>query len=335
MNPRDAPMSVILSRAPLRISLGGGGTDLPSYYVNHEGYVLAGAIDKYVYMLIHDIFQRRYRMKYSATEEVDTPREIKHPILREVLARHWTGNPLEIASVADVPSGTGMGSSGAFTVCLLRGLAYARRTTIAPGPLAEAACEIEIDVLREPVGKQDQYVAAHGGICAYTFRRDGSVDVDPLALDAYTLRHLKDQLLLFYTGQARSASEVLLDQNQRSLNDDQTMIRNLHVTKELGWKSRDLLVAGDVEGYAELMHEHWMHKRKRSSGIANERIDHLYDVARDSGVIGGKLVGAGGGGFLLVYSARPEETRSAMAGEDAQELPFDFEFGGAYASEYA
>ena len=139
---RDEPaMSVILSRAPLRISLGGGGTDLPSYYGNHEGFVLAGAIDKYVYMLIHDIFQRRYRMKYSAIEEVDTPEEIQHPILREVLVRHWKGNPLEIASVADVPAGTGMGSSGAFTVCLLRGLSYARRTTIAPGPLAEAACD--------------------------------------------------------------------------------------------------------------------------------------------------------------------------------------------------
>jgi D-glycero-alpha-D-manno-heptose-7-phosphate kinase len=327
-------MSVILSRAPLRISLGGGGTDLPSYYLNHEGYVLAGAIDKYVYMLIHDIFQRRFRMKYSETEEVDTPAEIKHPILREVLVRHWTGNPLEIASVADVPSGTGMGSSGAFTVCLLRGLAYARRTTIAPGPLAEAACEIEIDVLREPVGKQDQYVAAHGGICAYTFRRDGGVDVEPLALDADTRRHLRDQLLLFYTGQARSASHVLSDQNQRSLEDDPTMIHNLHVTKELGLRSRDLLVAGDAEGYAALMHEHWMHKRARSAGMANERIDHLYDVARSNGVIGGKLVGAGGGGFLLVYSAHPEETRLAMAREGAQELPFDFEFGGAYASEY-
>jgi D-glycero-alpha-D-manno-heptose-7-phosphate kinase len=327
-------MSVILSRAPLRISLGGGGTDLPSYYLNHEGFVLAGAIDKYVYMLIHDVFQRRYRMKYSVTEEVDTPREIRHPILREVLLRHWSGDPLEIASVADVPAGTGMGSSGAFTVCLLRGLAYARRTTIAPGPLAEAACEIEIDVLGEPVGKQDQYVAAHGGICAYSFRRDGSVEVEPLALDPTTLRHLKDQLLLFYTGMDRSASQVLSDQDRRSLDGDPEMIENLHVTKQLGWKSRDLLLAGDVEGYAELMHQHWMHKRKRSAGMANERIDFLYEVARKNGALGGKLVGAGGGGFILVYSANPEETRRAMAQEDAQELQFEFEFGGAYASEY-
>jgi D-glycero-alpha-D-manno-heptose-7-phosphate kinase len=285
-------------------------------------------------MLIHDIFQRRYRMKYSAIEEADTPAEINHPLLREVLLRHWNGNPLEIASVADVPAGTGMGSSGAFTVCLLRGLAYARRTTIAPGPLAEAACEIEIDVLKEPVGKQDQYVAAHGGICAYSFKHDGGVQVEPLALDAATLRHLRDQMLLFYTGQARSASQVLSDQDRRSLSGDPAMLKNLHVTKELGLKSRDLLIAGDVEGYADLMHEHWMHKRERSAGMANERIDSLYSLARSNGVLGGKLVGAGGGGFLLVYSARPEETRRAMEGAGAQELPFDFEFGGAYASEY-
>src|SRR5271163_3666198 len=160
---------MIISRSPLRISLGGGGTDLPSYYRQHEGFLVAGAIDKYVYMLIHTVFQRRYRMKYSEMEEVDEVREIRHPILRETLLRHWRGSPLEIASVADVPAGTGMGSSGAYTVCLLKGLAYARRTAITAGALAEAACEIEIDVLGEPAGKQDPYVAAHGGICAYTF----------------------------------------------------------------------------------------------------------------------------------------------------------------------
>jgi D-glycero-alpha-D-manno-heptose-7-phosphate kinase len=285
-------------------------------------------------MLIHDVFQRRYRMKYSAIEEVESPADIQHPILREVLVRHWKGNPLEIASVADVPAGTGMGSSGAFTVCLLRGLAYARRTTIVPANLAEAACHIEIDVLREPVGKQDQYVAAHGGICAYTFERDGSVQVESLALELSTLHHLRNQLLLFYTGMARSASKILSDQDQRSIEGESQMIENLHRTKQLGWKSRDLLVAGDVEGYADLMHEHWMHKRERSPGMANERIDSLYEIARKSGVIGGKLVGAGGGGFLLLYSARPEETRRAMAKEGADELSFDFEFGGAHASEY-
>src|ERR1700716_3959158 len=170
---------MITTRSPLRISLGGGGTDLPSYYAEHGGFLVAGAIDKYIYMLMHTVFQRRYKMKYSDTEDVDEVSEISHPILRETLLRHWRGNPLEIASVADVPAGTGMGSSGAFTVSLLKGLAHARRTAIAQGALAESACEIEIDVLEEPCGKQDPYVAAHGGICAYTFAPDGSVTVEP------------------------------------------------------------------------------------------------------------------------------------------------------------
>ena len=328
-------MSVIFSRAPLRISLGGGGTDLPSYYREHGGFLVSGAIDKYVYMLTHTVFQRRYRMKYSELEEVDEIGEIHHPILRETLLRHWRGNPLEIASVADVPAGTGMGSSGAYAVCLLRGLAQARHTSITPGELAEAACEIEIGVLGEPVGKQDPYVAAHGGICAYTFHADGRVDVEPLELDEETLRRLRDQLLLFYTGAARSASKVLADQDRRSKAGDVQMLQNLHRTKELGHRSCELLRAGELEAYAELMHEHWEHKRSRSPGMTAEHIDRLYELARRSGAIGGKLVGAGGGGFLLVFARRPEETRQAMAAAGASELAFDFEFGGAYAGEYA
>ncbi len=328
-------MSVIFSRAPLRISLGGGGTDLPSYYREHGGFLVSGAIDKYVYMLTHTVFQRRYRMKYSELEEVDEVSQIRHPILREALARHWRGNPLEIASVADVPAGTGMGSSGAYTVCLLKGLAQARQTSITAGALAEAACEIEIDVLGEPVGKQDQYVAAHGGICAYTFNPDDSVEVEPLELEPGVLRRLRDQLLLFYTGEARSASRVLADQDERSRAADQQMLDNLHATKDLGRRSCDLLRKGDLDAYAELMHEHWENKRRRSPGMTDEHIDRLYTLARRSGCLGGKLVGAGGGGFLLVYAKQPEDTRQAMAAAGAFELAFEFEFGGAYASEHA
>jgi D-glycero-alpha-D-manno-heptose-7-phosphate kinase len=328
-------MSVIFSRAPLRIPLGGGGTDLPSYYEEFEGFLLAGAIDKYVYMLVHTVFQRRYRMKYSEIEEVDNISEIRHPILRETLLRHWRGNPLEIASVADVPAGTGMGSSGAYTVCLLKALAHARCTSITPGALAEAACHIELEVLNEPVGKQDQYVAAHGGICAYTFQKNGQVFVEPLELSTETLRRLREHLLLFYTGEARSASAVLSDQDSRSRSGDKSMIENLHRTKQLGYESRKLLETGDLNSYAELMHEHWVNKRQRSPGMANPRIDHLYNTARGAGAIGGKLIGAGGGGFLLVYTPHPEQTRQAMVLSDAPELTFDFEYGGAYASEHA
>jgi D-glycero-alpha-D-manno-heptose-7-phosphate kinase len=328
-------MSVIFSRAPLRISLGGGGTDLPSYYREHGGFVVSGAIDKYVYMLTHTVFQRVYLMKYAQTEVVDEPAQIQHPILREALLRYWRGNPLEIASVADVPAGTGMGSSGAFAVCLLKALAQARSVSIAPGALAEAACEIEIDILQEPVGKQDPYVAAHGGICSYTFNPDGTVDVAPLELTPDTLRRLRDNLLLFYTGEARAASAVLGDQDERSRRGDEEMLANLHATKEMGHRSRALLLAGDVEGYAELMHEHWQNKRRRSPGMTSARVDELYTLARRSGAIGGKLVGAGGGGFLLVYATHPADTRQAMAAAGVQELGFTFEFAGAQALEYA
>jgi D-glycero-alpha-D-manno-heptose-7-phosphate kinase len=286
-------------------------------------------------MLMHTVFQRRYKMKYSETEEVDEIKQIQHPILRETLARHWRGNPLEIASVADVPAGTGMGSSGAFTAALLKGLAHARRTSITQGALAESACEIEIEILHEPCGKQDPYVAAHGGICAYTFNSDGSVEVEPLELSSQTLRALREQLLLFYTGEARSASAVLSDQDERTKTGDAEMLENLHRTKEIGRLSRELLLSGDLFAYGELMHEHWLNKRKRSPGMATDRIDELYTLARRSGVVGGKLVGAGGGGFLLVYARNPADTRQAMAAAGATELPFDFEFVGAYSTEYA
>jgi D-glycero-alpha-D-manno-heptose-7-phosphate kinase len=325
-------MSVVFARAPLRISLGGGGTDIPSYYREHGGFIVSGAIDKYVYMLTHSVFQRRYRMKYSEFEEVDHPSEIRHPILREALVRHWRGEPLEIASVADVPAGTGLGSSGSFAVCVLKSLALARGVATTPAVLAEDASRIEIEVLNEPIGKQDQYVSAHGGVCAYTFHPDGAVDVRPLELSESTLARMSNNLLLFYTGQARAASTILADQVERTAAGDEAMVENLHRTKEIGRESCELLERGEIERYAEAMHEHWEAKRARSPGMTSERIDDLYTLARRSGVLGGKLVGAGGGGFLLVYAPRPDDTRQAMAAAGAPELRFSYEFEGCVGS---
>ena len=323
---------MVFARAPLRISLGGGGTDLPSYYRERGGFLIAGAIDKYVYLLVHDVFQKRYRLKYSQMEEVDAIEEIRHPIIREALRAHWRGAPLEIASVADIPAGTGLGSSGSFTVCLLKALATASGRSTTPSWLAEEACRIEIDRLGEPIGKQDQYASAHGGICTYVFHPSGAVDVAPLPISDDTMRALNDQLLLFFTGETRSASTILADQNTRTTSADRTMLENLDRTKELGFRARDLLIAGELDSYANDMHEHWMNKRARSPNMSNERIDELYDRALHNGAVGGKLVGAGGGGFLMVFSKDPEKTRAALAAAGSDEVRFAFDCQGCTSS---
>ena len=255
---------------------------------------MSGAIDKYVYMLTHTVFQRRYRMKYAKTEEVDDPHEIRHPILRETLLRHWRGEPLEIASVADVPAGTGMGSSGSFTVCLMKGLAQARRTSITPAALAESACEIEIDVLGEPVGKQDPTSPPTAASARTPSPGTAASRWSPWS--STPPRCAGWEIICCCSSRATHArpAPVLADQDRRSRERDRDMLENLHVTKELGHQSRELLVSGDLEAYGELMHEHWQNKRRRSSGMANERVDELYTLARRSGAIGGKLVGARG-----------------------------------------
>lgn len=328
-------MSVIFTRAPLRISLGGGGTDIPSYYRRRGGFLVAGAIDKYVYMLTHTLFQNRFRLKYSEFEEVDEPRQIRHPILREALGLHWKGAPLEIASVADIPAGTGLGSSGSFTVCLLKALAIAGRRSTTPGDLAQAACHIEIDVLGEPSGKQDQYAAAHGGICAYTFNEDDSVTVEPLEISHGTLQRMEDGFLLFFTGETRKATTILADQDSRTREMDAAMIANLDRTKEIGFESRVLLEQGDLVRYAELMHQHWLNKKSRSAGMSTGRADDLYELALGNGALGGKLVGAGGGGFLLLFSEDVERLRRAMEAAGAPEVRFRFDFHGAFGTEQA
>lgn len=327
-------MSVVFTRSPLRLSLGGGGTDLPSYYEERGGFLVAAALDKYIYLLVHSVFQRRYRMKYSEFEEVDDPSEIRHPILREALQLHWEGDPLEIASIADVPAGTGLGSSGAFTVGLLKALALAGRRSSTPGWLGEEASKIEIEILREPVGKQDQYVAAHGGVCSYTFNRDGSVEVKPLSLSAETLDRLQDNLMLFWTGETHSAGQMLTDQDERTKARDERMLAGLDRVKELGHESVELLESGELERYAEGMHAHWEAKRVRSPEMTSPRIDSLYEAAREAGAIGGKLVGAGGGGFLLVYAEDPRPVRRKMSEMDAPELRFRFDFEGCAGTVY-
>ena len=320
---------MIITRAPLRITLGGGGTDLPSYYEEFGGFLLSAAISKYIFIAINRTFTPDYFLKYSALERVDRPEQVEHPIVREVLLAHNVGPSVEIVSMADIPSGTGLGSSGAFTVGLLHAVNAFHRDHVTAGGLAEEACAIEIDRLGRPVGKQDQYVAAFGGLKCFDFRPDGHVKVSPLAVSTDTFYDLEEHLLMFFTGYSRGADRVLAEQKTRSESGDAQMIDNLHFVKELGLRSKAALEQGDTEGFALIMHEHWEHKKKRSTSMSNSSIDRWYQIGRASGALGGKLVGAGAGGFLLFYTRDHCALREAMVAEGLTEVRFSFDHDGS------
>jgi D-glycero-alpha-D-manno-heptose-7-phosphate kinase len=320
---------MIIVRSPLRISLGGGGTDLPSYYRDHGGFVISAAIDRYVYITLHETFVDYLIVKYSEMEKVNTIGEIRHPLIREALKlSEIAAAGLEVTSMSDIPAGTGLGSSGSFTTALLYALHLLNRKGLSKHELAELACHIEIDILGEPVGKQDQYIAAFGGIKCFDFRLDGTVCVEPLRLSVEALSNLEDNLALFFTGFSRSASNILRDQDSRSKQGDQSMIDNLHFVKRLGSESKSALESGDLRGFAELMHVHWEHKKKRTSGMSNGPIDEYYQYARENGAMGGKLIGAGGGGFLMFYTEDKTRLRRAMVEKGLREVRFRFDSEG-------
>ncbi|MDO8539146.1 MAG: galactokinase [Opitutaceae bacterium] len=321
---------MIITRSPLRVSLGGGGTDLPSYYREHGGFLVAAAIDKYVYITKHRTFQEEIIVKYSKLERVQSVDQIEHPIIREALKLVGITHPhIELTSMADIPGGTGLGSSGSFTTALLKALHTFKKNLISPAELAEQACDIELNKLGEPIGKQDQYIAAIGGITAFTFHPNGRVEYRPCKLSEETLFNLEDDLLLFFTGYSRSASSILKDQNEKSKQNDQAMLDNLHFTKELGYKSLEALESGNLDEFARLMDVHWQRKKARSSGMSNARINEWYDHAMANGALGGKLIGAGGGGFLMFYASDKTKLRHAMREKGLQEVRFRFDFEGS------
>jgi D-glycero-alpha-D-manno-heptose-7-phosphate kinase len=320
---------MIITRSPLRVSLGGGGTDLPSYYREHGGFLIAGAIDKYVYINIHARFAEGFLLKYSQMEDVASIEEIRHPIIRESLrSAGIAARNLEITSIADIPAGTGLGSSGSFTTALLKALHAFKKNPITPQELAEQACHIEIDILKEPIGKQDQYIAAFGGITCLEFRKEGSVVATPLGISEETLFNLEDNLLLFFTGYSRSASTILKEQDDKSRSANADMTDNLHFMKQLAFDSRRALETGDVSEFGRLMDVHWQHKKRRSSEMSNGKIDEWYACAMKNGALGGKLVGAGGGGFLMFYAGDKTRLRHAMRENGLKEVRFRFDFEG-------
>jgi D-glycero-alpha-D-manno-heptose-7-phosphate kinase len=292
---------MILSRAPTRITLGGGGTDLKSYYSKYGGFVIAGAINRYCTILANKRFYSSIRLSYSQMEIKDRVEDIEHRIFRAALQTTGISSGIELHSTSDVPSNSGLGASSTFTVALMNALHAYKKEYIPQSQLAEEACRIEIDMLGEPIGKQDQYIATYGGLKCFTFEKDGSVIVEPLHVSPDIVEQLEDNLLLFFTGRERSASEILKDQDERSKVGDIAMIDNLHKTKDIGLLTRKYLETGKIDMLGELFHEHWENKKKRSSGMSDPVIDESYDIARKNGALGGKLIGAGGGGFLMFY----------------------------------
>jgi len=320
---------MIIARSPLRITLGGGGTDLPSYYEKFGGFLIAAAIDKYVYITVHETFVPDLIVKYSELERVPDATKLKHPIYREALALVGIeGQGLELSSMADIPAGTGLGSSGSFTVSLLKALHARKKNLIHPAELAAQACEIELGRLKEPIGKQDQYIAAYGGITCFKFLPDGRVEAWPLKISDETRDNLEDNLLLFFTGYSRSASAILKEQDQKSKSADAGMIENLHFVKDLGLQSQRALETGDLREFARLMDVHWQRKKQRSGGMSNPKINEWYDLAMASGALGGKLIGAGGGGFLMFYAEDKARLRHAMRQNGLREVRFRFDFEG-------
>jgi D-glycero-alpha-D-manno-heptose-7-phosphate kinase len=321
---------MILTRTPMRISIGGGGTDLPSYYRQFGGFVISAAINKYVYISINRGFFDGYFLKYSEMEHANSFDDIRHPLFREALRLQEMEHGLEIVSIADVPAGTGLGSSGSFLVGLMHALHAHKRQPVDAETLACEAIEIEMNRLGEPVGKQDQYIAAYGGLTCQEYQPDDTVVITPLRIGEAKVYELRDSLMLFFVGYTRQAAALLRDQWQKSSQGDARMLDSLHFVKELGHEIKSALEAGNIPRFGELMHQHWLRKRTRSSGISNRHIDELYELARArGGATGGKLVGAGGSGFLLFHTHDRRRLRSVMTEAGIREMDFSFDFDGS------
>jgi D-glycero-alpha-D-manno-heptose-7-phosphate kinase len=321
---------MIISKTPVRLPLGGGGTDLASYYSKFGGFFISAAIDKYNYIAVKRRFEESFRISYSKTEITDKVEDIQQPIIREALKLLNVNDYLEIVSIADVPGRSGLGGSSSYAVGVLNALHSFKRENVSRQTFAEEACRIEIDILKEPIGKQDQYVASFGGINCYEIEKDGTVHVNPLAISPHSVAELESNLLLFYTGITRDASQILRRQKEDEEKGIKQVIETMHRIKEIGYQVRDSLANGDIRSFGELLDVHWHTKKSLSRQVSNDRIDQLYEIARRNGAIGGKIMGAGGGGFFVFYSENGKERlRNAMAKEGLREVRFRFDFDGS------
>ncbi len=320
---------MLISSTPLRISLGGGGTDLPFYYKKYEGFVLGAAIKKYVYLNISNHFEKIIKLNYSKTEICRSPLEVQHPIIREALKLTNIENQIEIGSIADLPAQSGLGSSGSFTVGLLNGLFTHLGKNKTRKELAEMACHIEMDLLKEPVGKQDQYIASYGGFSCININKQGKVKVAPLKISNESIQDLEHSLTFFYTGVMRSASNVLKDQKKTAEKNNQ-VFDSLTRIKKIGLKIMKCLEKDDLDEFGRLMDEHWLEKKKTSGKISNDIFDKYYHLAKQSGASGGKIIGAGGGGFFMFYTNTREKKKRIRKefikhGLSEVRMPFEME----------
>lgn len=322
---------MIISRTPLRISMGGGGTDLPAFYKENGGFVVGTTIQKYLYITVSNHFQKLIKLNYSRVEICKKPSQIKHPIIRESLKKLKINNHIEISSIADLPAKSGLGSSGAFSVGLINGLLSHLGKVISKNKLAEMACHIEMDLLREPVGKQDQYMAAYGGFICLSINRNGNVKVRPLKISPESKQDLENNLVYFYTGILRKASDVLLDQ-KKALEKKDNSLQSMLEIKKIGYKIKKCLENDNLDEFGRLMHEHWEAKKKTSQKISNNIFDKYYNIAKNNGALGGKIIGAGGGGFFMFYCdsrTSKNNLRKAFISKGLAEIRVMFEQEGS------
>lgn len=319
---------MIIVRSPLRISIGGGGTDIPSYYKEKGSFFISAAINKYVYVTITKPFEKGIYLKYSKIEKTNKVETIKHKIIKEVLKQELIENKIEITTLTDIPSKTGLGSSGSFSVAMIKAIYSFNQKMIGRRELAEKACDIEINKLKQPSGKQDQYISVYGGISEFNINKNGIVKAKNLKISRETVLDLEDNLLLFFTGFSRNSSIILNEQNKKTIKSDVQIIKNLDYVKSLGLEIKKELLKGNCNNFAKLMNEHWNYKLQRSKNMSNKTINEIYTFAIKNGAIGGKLIGAGGGGFLLFYTNTPNRLRKAMAHKKLEEVRFKFDHEG-------
>ncbi len=322
---------MIITRTPFRVTLGGGGTDLPSFYREHGGFILAAAIDKYMYLNVNTpIVDDKIRVRYTGSEMVDHVDDVQHTLAREALRHFGISNGIEIVSVADIPAGTGLGSSSSYLVGLLNALHALLQDQATPQRLAEEACHIELEILNKPIGKQDQYMAAFGGLAALDISPDGSVCLTRLDLDLDLLESLEHNILMFFTNEMRDATAILKKQDEATRTKDGTVVKSLREIKDVGLEIREAISKGNLRRFGELLDVHWQSKKRLSKGISNPQIDAWYELAKRNGAIGGKISGAGGGGFLMLYCEENKtRLRDAMRSTGLRELKFRFDFEGS------